>query len=501
MKNGNEKISGYGIGLFGLILCLLLSPSSAHSFELRDDSTSSYNPSALSPSFRFHSSDQLVVNEAEVRAGLLYDAVNRKIVWQKNMHSAYPIASLTKMMGALLVMEDVKKGLYTWDDNVSWTRVSWVGSKRNQRKVITQVNYTLRDVFKASMIASNNECAEQLAVFLGKGDLSLTIQRMNDRARELGMMNTRYGNPTGLPATSWMNDNSSTPVDQLILSLEMLKYDEILEIAGMGYASIVNGKTSSIIRNHNRLTIDYSGEVDGLKTGYTKRAGFCLAATTAKCNHRLVSIVLGCRGPQIRNEIVRDMINDYYTIIGLERLGPASGEQFALSIKPAPPTANASNQANGEYVTITERIRKVHVVKSGENLSLIASKYKCSVQDLRKWNTIRNGSVIHSGQKLSYYTTQKKKVFMQQPANGSEQEDHVPLLSSHENQAVRNENKQHAAVLSDEFIYHVVAPGDTLFSIANKYGGATVEKLKSINQIIDSKSLKPGMKIKIPVQG
>lgn len=170
------------------------------------------------------------------------------------------------------------------------------------------------------MIASNNECAEQMARYIGNGDLPATITRMNSRARELKMQNTFYGNPTGLPASSWMNDNASTPTDQLLLTIEMLNYEEVLEIAGMGYASIENGKASSVIKNHNKLTIDFSGEVDGLKTGYTRRAGFCLVATTAKCEHRLVGILFGCRAPQIRNEIMRDLFNDYYSAIGLDKL-------------------------------------------------------------------------------------------------------------------------------------------------------------------------------------
>src|SRR5207302_893461 len=117
-------------------------------------------------------------------------------------------------------------------------------------------------------------------------------------------------------------DNSSTPTDLLILTLEMLNYDEILQVTGMGYADISNGKTTSIIRNHNHLTIDYKGEVDGMKTGYTKRAGFCLVATSNKCSQRLISIVLGARSPNLRNEVVKNMINDYYCAIGLDKLGP-----------------------------------------------------------------------------------------------------------------------------------------------------------------------------------
>lgn len=465
--------------------------------------------SYLSPHFMVKADTAVRVNESEVRAGLLYDAVNRKIVWQKNLQNAYPIASLTKMMVALLAVEDVKAGIYTWEDLVTWKRQIVIGRGKHRRTSYTDVSYTLRDVFKAAMIASNNECSEQLARFLGNGDLPAAINRMNARARELGMMNTQYGNPTGLPASSWMNDNSSTPMDQLFLALELLKYQEAVDIAAMGYASIDNGRSQSIIRNHNRLTIDYSGEVDGLKTGYTKRAGFCLVATTAKCEHRLISVVFGCRAPQIRNDLVRDMINDYYAGIGLDRLGPNY-------IAPGVNLARASSvpaQTTGEVVTVKEQVKKIHHVKSGQTLGGIAAQYKCTQQQIKSWNKSIRGGTIYAGQKLVVYQPVNRKVHISKPANGSEEEDDKPLNVNSE--AIAGQ-KTDAASPADktavekktitvekpnpQFVYHIVIPGDTLFSIARKYDGITVEQLKTINRITDSRALKPGMKLKVPVK-
>jgi len=145
--------------------------------------------------FVYQPDTNLQVNEGEIRAGLLYDAVNQKIVWEKNMSSSYPIASLTKMMVALLAVEDVRAGKYRWEDRVQWTRETVVGRRKHRRIVRTIVNYSLYDVFKASMIASNNECADQMARFLGCGDLASSLRRMNEKAASLGMSNTWYGNP------------------------------------------------------------------------------------------------------------------------------------------------------------------------------------------------------------------------------------------------------------------------------------------------------------------
>jgi D-alanyl-D-alanine carboxypeptidase len=350
-----------------------------------------------------------------------------------------------------------------------------------------------------------------MARFLSNGNLQETIDRMNVRARELGMLNTFYGNPTGLPAPHSMFDNSSTPTDLLNLTLEMLKYPEVTEIASMGYATIENGRSTSVIRNHNRLTIDFSGEVDGLKTGYTRRAGFCLVATTAKCDHRMVSIVLGCRGPQIRNEVVRDMFNNYYTNIGLDRLGP----NCPNPLSPNQNLAQSGTSPSGDYMIVKEKVKKVHVVRSGESISAIANRYSCSASELKAWNkrTIRNNRLM-KGQRLVVYTVEKHPVFISKPANGTEDEDDKPLLTDAENKTITEADDSVIAQkvatpavkkvvkikTPAKFVYHTVAPGDTLFNIAQRYQGVTVAELKSLNRIKDTRNLKPGMKLKVKVQ-
>lgn len=470
------------------------------------DSSHSIDYSGLSTALSYYPQPLLMVNEKEVRAGLLYDVVNKRIVWQKNMTTSFPMASLTKMMVALLAVEDVNAGKFTWDDKVQWRRAYRMGRGNKRRIVYSTANYTLRDVFKAAMIASNNECSEEMARYIGNGNLQATIDRMNQRARELGMFNTFYGNPTGLPAPHFMFDNAASPSDLLLLTLEMLRYQEILDITKLGYAAILNGR--SVIRNHNHLTIDYSGEVDGLKTGYTRRAGFCLVATTAKCEHRLISIVLGCRGPQIRNAVVRDMFNDYYTSIGLDKLGPYCPSPLNVQ---QPMTASAGF-TDGDYMFVKQTVRKMHVVRKGENLSRIASKYHCSPDDIINWNRkVLTSGRVRSGQKLILYAEEMRKVKLE-PANGSETEEDQPLLTSgtttvaEPNEAEANSSalkiqpKSTAIVKNEKYVYHTVVPGDTLFSIAQRYEGVTVSELKSLNKIKNIRSLRPGMKLKVKVQ-
>ena len=261
----------------------------------------------------------LVTNENRMRAGLLFDATERKIVWQKDLNYAYPIASLTKMMVALLTVEDINNCKADWTDEIILNKKYVKRVKR--KKVIYSRNetYTLDALFRLAMIASNNEACTYIAKYLS-GDVESFVSRMNSRARELNMNNTYYSNPSGLPSGKHDFDNNSSVHDLLLLSLEMLKYPEILNVTKIGYADIANDKSSGIYRNHNRLVIDYENEVDGLKTGYTKKARFCLAATSCKANRRMISIVLGAWSPFERNEIVADMLSNYYEYLGIGRL-------------------------------------------------------------------------------------------------------------------------------------------------------------------------------------
>jgi len=445
----------------------------------------SYNPD---PSIRY--------DGMGIKAGLLYDVETKKIVWQKEMNQALPIASLTKMMVALITVEDVKAGLVHWDDDVSWVRDLAVGKRRKKKIIHTPVTYTLHDLFKAAMIASNNEASEQMARYVGNGDLRSFIDRMNKRALELGMNSTYYSNPTGLPASVRTLDNSSNPVDLLTLALEMVKYPEILEVTGMGYADVQNGRYTQQLRNHNRLAIDYNGEVDGMKTGYTRRAGFCLVATSNKCDYRLISVALGSNAPGTRNDIVKGLINEYYTSVGIDRLGPychAPADMYAAGI-PTPTDSNA------DYIFKSKTVRKTHTVRRGEHLAVIADKYNCSVGEVKRWNKMRTTRLL-AGQKLKIYTTVQEKIYVQNPvvpATIASDEPESTDVQPSEKVVVAHAEPAPSAEAS-KYVIYTVQPGDTLFNISQRYEGSTVQMLKKINKINNSRSIKVGTKLKVPV--
>jgi D-alanyl-D-alanine carboxypeptidase (penicillin-binding protein 5/6) len=346
------------------------------------------NTAAVNAPFTVLRDTNIILDERQVRGGLLYDMDQKKVVWEKNMSTAYPIASLTKMMVALITVEDIRAGKINWTDQVTVQKMQ-VAYQKGRRKIIPVTEtYTLEGLFKAAMIASDNAASEAIAAHIG-GSVAAFVERMNNRAKELGMTSTRFSNPTGLPAYRTVNDNKSTSADLLLLALEMMQYDEIIGTTSQGYADVNNGRTTATLRNHNRLVIDFEDEVDGLKTGYTRRAGFCLVATARKCNHRLIAVALGSGSPTLRNDFVKKMFDGYYTSIGLEKLGNAQPQVTYAGVAPS-----------GSYLDKTKEYL-YHIVKRGETLVEIAQLYPgITVKQLLTVNRLSYKRMLRIGAKL-----------------------------------------------------------------------------------------------------
>jgi D-alanyl-D-alanine carboxypeptidase/LysM repeat protein len=389
------------------------------------------------------------VNDGMARAGLLYDVASDTIIWEKNMDQAFPIASLTKMMVGLLTIEDIRGGKVGWDTMVRVTPEAtraggFTVSLRSGRSL------SVEDLLKAAMISSGNDAAFLLAQFLG-GTEPAFVHRMNRRAAELGMRNTRFSNPTGMPARKSTDDNHSSPSDLLILCREILRHEELLRIAGTDEALIFQGTQPIRLRNHNRLVGVYD-EVDGFKTGFTRNAQYCLAATASKDGRRIISIALGLPSRDMRNRFVESMLCRYYDALGVGTLQPRAG-QHAI--------ARATGALSGERAAPI-----VHHIRRGDSLYSIARAYNCSVGQLKTWNRLRS-NLIKPGQQLKIYGKHQALYTSANPA------------------------------ASVSVIYYTVRPGDTLWRISQRYNGVTVQKLMRVNNIRRARDLKAGETIKI----
>jgi D-alanyl-D-alanine carboxypeptidase (penicillin-binding protein 5/6) len=278
------------------------------------------------------------------------------------------------------------------------------------------------------------------------------VNRMNSRAEQLGMKSTRFSNPTGMPASDSRNDNHSSPSDLLILCKEMLKYEELLWIARMSESTISQGGKIIKLKNHNRLVATYD-EVDGFKTGFTRNAKFCLAATANKNGRRIIAITLGVESQNMRNQFVGNMLSQSYDALGLGTLQPSTFSTMASAKKterPDPPS------------------QVIHRVQKGDTLTSIAKMHGCSIAQLKSWNRLQ-GSVIKPGQQLKINHYSQSLHASAPKTDGS----HV--------------------------IYYKVQPGDTLWRISQKYKGISVQKLMQINGIKRAGDLKAGDTIKIVI--
>ena len=495
--------------------------------------------------FNFDKVDGLISNEREIRAGLLYDVERNKILWEKEMDSPAPIASLTKMMVCLLAIEDLNSGSICLDDRITVTRTYKKRLRRRRYTTYTvEEKYYFEDLLKMALVASHNESTVWIAKHCS-GDVSTFVSRMNAKAIELGMTQTQYYNTSGLPGGRSAPDNSSTARDQLLLGIEMLKYPKLVEISSIPFININNGKGNISFRNHNGLVINYGQEVDGIKTGYTRAAGFCLVASAKRGEHRLISVVFGCRGPWIRNGIVANMMNTYYDAIKLGRLGETNPElndsklfldsvQRGLAfIRPhielkAPDNASDESYAY-TYKTVTQKVKKGHRVRNGESLGKIANRYNVTVNELSKWNKLRS-STIRPGQTLYVYSTVKKRIQVKLVVDPEEsvadlettpdsteqiettlKSEHTPhkngelksdstIETKDSIKQVPSKKRSEISKTKSEFIYHIVQPGDTLWNIAQRYR-TDLKELKKINKIGRSNGIRSGTKLKIPVNG
>ncbi|WP_084691747.1 LysM peptidoglycan-binding domain-containing protein [Desulfobacter vibrioformis] len=388
------------------------------------------------------------INDQAVRAGLLFDLSTDTIVWNKNMHHTYPIASLTKMMVGLLVFEDIRAGKISWDTPIrvtpEATRVggSMVGLKSG-------ISLCVEDLMKAALISSGNDATYLLSQYLGGTEQNF-VYRMNQRAKQLGMASTGFSNATGMPAPNSYNDNYSSPSDLLLLCREMLKYDKLLQITRMGESVISQGGKLIRLRNHNQLVKTYE-EVDGLKTGFTNNAQFCLAATSEKNGRRMIAIALGIACKSVRNRFVGSILSQSYIALGMGSLH--SKTRSAIAIKPKE-THSAPDAET------------CHRVRKGDTLYGISKQYGCSIEQLKSWNGLQ-GSEIHLGQKLRIHKNSGAiYTLMPRPAETT-------------------------------VIYYKVLPGDTLWKISKKYNGISVERLIQLNRLKRASDLKAGDTVKI----
>ena len=228
-------------------------------------------------------------------SAILMDQESGKILYEKNIHEQLSMASMTKIMSMLLIMENIEEGNLTYEDKVL---ISENASGMGGSQVFLQAGeeYTVSDLLKCIAVSSANDAVVAMAEKIS-GSVDAFVSLMNTRAKELGLENTNFANPHGLDD----ENHYSTAYDMAVMARELLKHEDILKYTSIyeDYLTKPDGSQVWLV-NTNRLVRFYDG-VDGLKTGYTTEAGYCLTATAKKSDLRLISVVMKSPSAEARS--------------------------------------------------------------------------------------------------------------------------------------------------------------------------------------------------------
>ena len=237
------------------------------------------------------------------KSAILVDNLSGKVLYEKNADEKLAPASMTKLASMLIVMEAIDNGNLKLEDKVT---ISEEAANMGGSQVFLQAGevYTVHDLLKSVAIASGNDAVVALAEKVG-GSVSGFVDMINKRLKELGATNTNFVNPHGLDAEG----HYSTARDMSIIARELLRHEKILEYTTIYEEYLEKNDGSRIwLVSTNRLVRFYDG-VDGLKTGFTKTAGYCLTATAKKNNFRLISVVMGEDTTENRSSDTVKMLN------------------------------------------------------------------------------------------------------------------------------------------------------------------------------------------------
>ena len=237
-----------------------------------------------------------------------------KILYEKNANQRLAPASMTKIMTMLLTMEAIDEGKISLDDSVVISKnASDMGG--SQMFLEEHSSIKLKELLKGVAIASANDAAVALAETIG-GSVDNFVSMMNDKAKELDLSNTTFKNPHGLDEEGHL----STAHDMAIMARELIKYKDILNYTSTyeDYFNKPDGSRTWLV-NTNKLVRFYKG-VDGLKTGYTEGAGYCLTATAKKNDIRFITVVMGEKTSDLRSLETSNMLNYAFNTYRLNKI-------------------------------------------------------------------------------------------------------------------------------------------------------------------------------------
>ena len=238
------------------------------------------------------------------KSGILIEANSGKIIFEKDKDTEYSVASMTKMVAQIIILEEVEKGNIKWSDIVTVSKnASGMGGSQIYLEVGEKIS--VEDLMKGISIASGNDATVAMAEYIS-GSEEKFVERMNNKVKELGLKHTHFVNSTGLDE----KDHYSSSYDMAMIARDLvINHKEILRFSSI-YEDYLRENTNRKfwLVNTNKLLRQYDG-VDGLKTGHTDDALYCLSTTAKRGTLRLIGIVLGEKESKVRNKEMIDLLD------------------------------------------------------------------------------------------------------------------------------------------------------------------------------------------------
>jgi D-alanyl-D-alanine carboxypeptidase (penicillin-binding protein 5/6) len=243
--------------------------------------------------------------EVDGKAAILMDFKSGTVIYEKNPNKKLEPASITKIMVLILASEALESEKINLDDEVliSENAASMGGSQVYLEAGGTN---TVEELFKAICLRSANDASVAMGEYIA-GSEELFLEMMNKKAKQLNMKNTKFKNLTGLPD----EEHLTTAYDIALMGRELLKHEIVHKWLSMWTTSIKVGKDRDVTQdlvNTNKLIRFYPG-ANGIKTGFTQNAGYCLAASATKDNTTFISVILGSKSSKIRNEDSKKLLD------------------------------------------------------------------------------------------------------------------------------------------------------------------------------------------------
>lgn len=276
----------------------------------------------------------------EGKSAVLMDAATGTVLLEQNAHEALAPASVTKIMTMLLIMEAVDDGRIALTDTVT---TSEAAAAKGGSQVYLKVGETMsvEDMLKSIAVSSANDCACAMAEHIA-GSEAAFVEKMNEKAAELGMTDTHFVNCTGLDDSPEAASHRTSAMDIAIMSRVLLTHHpDIRSFTTIWMDTIRDGSFG--LSNTNKLIRFYPGAT-GLKTGYTSGAGYCLSATAEREGMELIAVVMGAETSQKRNASCKQLLD--YGFANYALITPELTEVEAVPVKLG--VVSAVSPASGE---------------------------------------------------------------------------------------------------------------------------------------------------------